>query len=295
MNKRQQYQFLRHAPANPMEQPLRKSIWLKMHIDLPLLTLLCLASLMGIVQLYSASGSNLDLVIKQIMSFFLGLTVLLFLAQIPPRFYQSVSPWMYIAVLGLLVMVALFGTVAMGARRWLTIPGVTRFQPSEFMKLAMPMMMAWFLAKRVLPPSLKVIATAFIIIVVPAALIARQPDLGTALLVAGSGFFVLFMAGLPWWFLGLTITGVAAIAPVAWHFLHDYQRQRLITLINPEADPLGTGWNIIQSKTAIGSGGFWGKGWLNGSQAHLEFLPEGHTDFIIATYSEEFGLLGIIG
>jgi rod shape determining protein RodA len=294
MNKRQQYQFLRHAPANPMEQPLRKSIWLKMHIDLPLLTLLCLASLMGIVQLYSASGSNLDLVIKQIMSFFLGLTVLLFLAQIPPRFYQSVSPWMYIAVLGLLVMVALFGTVAMGARRWLTIPGVTRFQPSEFMKLAMPMMMAWFLAKRVLPPSLKVIATAFIIIVVPAALIARQPDLGTALLVAGSGFFVLFMAGLPWWFLGLAITGVAAIAPVAWHFLHDYQRQRLITLINPEADPLGTGWNIIQSKTAIGSGGFWGKGWLNGSQAHLEFLPEGHTDFIIATYSEEFGLLGII-
>ena len=294
MNKRQQYQFLRHAPANPMEQPLRKSIWLKMHIDLPLLTLLCLASLMGIVQLYSASGSNLDLVIKQIMSFFLGLTVLLFLAQIPPRFYQSVSPWMYVAVLGLLVMVALFGTVAMGARRWLTIPGVTRFQPSEFMKLAMPMMMAWFLAKRVLPPSLKVIATAFIIIVVPAGLIARQPDLGTALLVAGSGFFVLFMAGLPWWFLGLAITGVAAIAPVAWHFLHDYQRQRLITLINPEADPLGTGWNIIQSKTAIGSGGFWGKGWLNGSQAHLEFLPEGHTDFIIATYSEEFGLLGII-
>ena len=294
MNKRQQYQFLRHAPANPMEQPLRKSIWLKMHIDLPLLTLLCLASLMGIVQLYSASGSNLDLVIKQIMSFFLGLTVLLFLAQIPPRFYQSVSPWMYIAVLGLLVMVALFGTVAMGARRWLTIPGVTRFQPSEFMKLAMPMMMAWFLAKRVLPPSLKVIATAFIIIVVPAGLIARQPDLGTALLVAGSGFFVLFMAGLPWWFLGLAITGVAAIAPVAWHFLHDYQKQRLITLINPEADPLGTGWNIIQSKTAIGSGGFWGKGWLNGSQAHLEFLPEGHTDFIIATYSEEFGLLGII-
>ena len=294
MNKRQQYQFLRHAPTNPMEQPLRKSIWLKMHIDLPLLTLLCLASLMGIVQLYSASGSNVDLVIKQIMSFFLGLTVLLFLAQIPPRFYQSVSPWMYIAVLGLLVMVALFGTVAMGARRWLTIPGVTRFQPSEFMKLAMPMMMAWFLAKRVLPPSLKVIATAFIIIVVPAALIARQPDLGTSLLVAGSGFFVLFMAGLPWWFLGLSLTGVAAIAPLAWHFLHDYQRQRLITLINPEADPLGTGWNIIQSKTAIGSGGFWGKGWLNGSQAHLEFLPEGHTDFIIATYSEEFGLLGII-
>ncbi len=294
MNKPQQYQFLRRAPANPMQQSLRRSVWLKLHIDLPLLTLLCLACLIGIIQLYSASGSNVDLVIKQMMSFFLGLTILLFLAQIPPRIYQTASPWLYIAVLGLLVMVALFGTVAMGARRWLTIPHVSRFQPSEFMKLAMPMMMAWFLANRVLPPSLKVIIATLIIIALPAALIARQPDLGTALLVTASGFFVLFMAGLPWWFLGLTLTGVAAIAPIAWHFLHDYQRQRLITLINPEADPLGTGWNIIQSKTAIGSGGLMGKGWLNGSQAHLEFLPEGHTDFIIATYSEEFGLVGII-
>ncbi len=294
MNKRQQYQFLRRAPENPEQRELRHSIWMKLHVDLPLLTLLCLAALLGLIQLYSASALSLDLVIKQALSFVLGLLVLLFLAQIPPRFYQHLSPWFYLAVLGLLVMVALFGTVAMGARRWLTIPGVTRFQPSEFMKLAMPMMMAWFLAQRVLPPSFKVIITSLVAIAIPVALIARQPDLGTALLVTASGFFVLFMAGLPWWFLGLGVTSIAAIAPVAWHFLHDYQKQRLITLIDPEADPLGTGWNIIQSKTAIGSGGLFGKGWLHGTQAHLEFLPEGHTDFIIATYSEEFGLVGII-
>jgi len=294
MNKRQQYQFLRRAPEHPTQQTFRRSLWLKLHVDLPLLTLLCLATLLGLIQLYSASALNIDLVIKQAVSFSLGLMVLLFLAQIPPRFYQSISPWFYIAVLALLVMVALFGTIAMGARRWLTIPGVTRFQPSEFMKLAMPMMMAWFLARRVLPPSLKVIIAALVIIAIPVGLIARQPDLGTALLVTGSGFFVLFMAGLPWWFLAVSATGFAAITPIAWHFLHDYQRQRIITLIDPEADPLGTGWNIIQSKTAIGSGGLMGKGWLHGTQAHLEFLPEGHTDFIIATYSEEFGLVGII-
>ncbi len=270
------------------------SLWLQWHIDLPLLTLLCLMTLLGLIQLYSASAGDIGLVIKQATSFGIGLMVMLFLAQIPPRIYQAFSPWLYLAVVILLVMVALFGTVAMGARRWLTIPHVTRFQPSEFMKIAMPMMMAWFLAHSILPPRLKHIILALLIIAVPALLIARQPDLGTAILVSASGFFALFLAGLPWWFLGLAIVGFAAIAPVAWHFLHEYQQQRILTLINPEADPLGTGWNIIQSKTAIGSGGLLGKGWLQGTQAHLEFLPEGHTDFIIATYAEEFGLLGIV-
>ena len=251
-------------------------------------------TLLGLIQLYSASAGDIGLVIKQATSFGIGLMVMLFLAQIPPRIYQAFSPWLYLAVVILLVMVALFGTVAMGARRWLTIPHVTRFQPSEFMKIAMPMMMAWFLAHSILPPRLKHIILALLIIAVPALLIARQPDLGTAILVSASGFFALFLAGLPWWFLGLAIVGFAAIAPVAWHFLHEYQQQRILTLINPEADPLGTGWNIIQSKTAIGSGGLLGKGWLQGTQAHLEFLPEGHTDFIIATYAEEFGLLGIV-
>jgi rod shape determining protein RodA len=255
---------------------------------------LILINLVGFLQLYSASGSDLSIVIKQATSFMIGLVAMLFIAQIPPRIYKSISPWLYLSIVILLVLVALFGTVAMGARRWLTIPHVTRFQPSEFMKIAMPMMMAWFLAQATLPPKLKEICIAIFIIAVPAFLIARQPDLGTSLLVVSSGFFGLFLAGLPWWFLGVSALSVAAIAPVAWHFLHTYQQQRILTLINPEADPLGTGWNIIQSKTAIGSGGFSGKGWLNGTQAHLDFLPEGHTDFIIATYSEEFGLMGII-
>lgn len=293
MNQRQYYQFLRRLPDGVATQN-KRSWWLRWHIDAPLAVLLCLMTLVGLLQLYSASGRDLALVIKQCSSFGLGLITMVVLAQIPPRIYQAISPWLYCAVVILLIMVALFGTVAMGARRWLTIPHVTRFQPSEFMKLAMPMMMAWFLAQQILPPHLKYIIAALLLIMIPAVLIARQPDLGTALLVASSGFFVLFLAGLPWWFLGLSAAGLAAIAPVAWHFLHDYQQQRLLTLIDPEADPLGTGWNIIQSKTAIGSGGLTGKGWLNGTQAHLEFLPEGHTDFIIATYSEEFGWIGIV-
>ncbi len=293
MNQRQHYQFLRRLPDG-IYSPNKRSWWLRWHIDLPLIVLLSLITLVGLLQLYSASGRDLGLVIKQCSSFGLGLLTMLIMAQIPPRFYQAISPWLYCVVVVLLIMVALFGTVAMGARRWLTIPHVTRFQPSEFMKLAMPMMMAWFLAQQILPPRFKHIIAAILLIAVPAALIARQPDLGTALLVTSSGFFVLFFAGLPWWFLGLTTAGLAGFAPIAWHFLHDYQRQRLLTLIDPEADPLGTGWNIIQSKTAIGSGGLTGKGWLNGSQAHLEFLPEGHTDFIIATYSEEFGWVGIL-
>ena len=293
MNSRHYYHFLRR---NPNTTPNKKSysLWLKWHIDLPLMTLLTLVNLVGLLQLYSASGSDLGLVIKQTTSFMIGLVAMLFIAQIPPRFYKAISPWLYLSIVMLLVMVALFGTVAMGARRWLTIPHVTRFQPSEFMKLAMPMMMAWFLAQATLPPKFKDIVIALVIIAIPTLLIARQPDLGTALLVTSSGFFGLFLAGLPWWFLGLSFLSGAAIAPIAWHFLHDYQQQRILTLINPEADPLGTGWNIIQSKTAIGSGGLSGKGWLNGTQAHLDFLPEGHTDFIIATYSEEFGLIGII-
>lgn len=294
MSSRQHYQFFRRNP-NAISSKNPPSWWLRWHIDLPLLTMLGLIISLGLVQLYSASGGNINLVIKQATSFVLGLAVMFVIAQIPPRIYQAISPWLYASIVMLLVMVALFGTVAMGARRWLTIPHVTRFQPSEFMKLAMPMMMAWFLARTVLPPRLKHIIIALLIIAIPSALIARQPDLGTALLVISSGFFGLFLAGLPWWFLIFSGLAMSVIAPFAWHFLHDYQQQRILTLLNPEADPLGTGWNIIQSKTAIGSGGMMGKGWLQGTQAHLEFLPEGHTDFIIATYAEEFGLLGIIG
>jgi rod shape determining protein RodA len=215
------------------------------------------------------------------------------LAQIPPRTYQAISPWFYVGGVGLLFAVAVFGEVRLGAQRWLDLPGIGSVQPSEFMKLAMPMMVAWFLAARVLPPSFGVVVVTLLLIGIPWALIAEQPDLGTSILVAGAGFFVLFMAGLPWWMIGTAVGLFAALAPVGWSFLHDYQRQRILTLFDPESDPLGTGWNILQSKTAIGSGGIIGKGWLNGTQSHLEFLPEGHTDFIIAAYSEEFGLIGV--
>lgn len=293
MSNRQHYFFLRHNPV-PKPPQQRHSWWLRWHIDLPLLILLTLVISIGLLQLYSASGGNINFVIKQSVSFCLGLAVMCIIAQIPPRIYQAIAPWLYLSIVVLLVMVAMFGTVAMGARRWLTIPHLTRFQPSEFMKLAMPMMIAWFLARAILPPTLKLVLATLFVILVPTLLIARQPDLGTALLVALSGFFGLFLAGLPWLFLFISGGSIALMMPMAWHFLHDYQQQRILTLINPEADPLGTGWNIIQSKTAIGSGGLTGKGWMNGTQAHLEFLPEGHTDFIIATFAEEHGFRGVI-
>lgn len=268
--------------------------WQLLHLDPVLLLLLLLTCLLGLFELYSASGRHLDMTMKQLMSFGIGLTAMFVLAQIPPRTYQTLSPWFYAGGVGLLIGVMIFGEVRMGAQRWISIPGVASVQPSEFMKLGMPMMLAWFLAGRVLPPSFPVVMLSLVLIGIPAGLIAEQPDLGTAILVATSGLFVLFLSGLPWWMIFSFMAVVGALIPVAWNFLHDYQRQRVLTLFDPESDPLGAGWNIIQSKTAIGSGGVFGKGWLHGSQSHLEFLPEGHTDFIIAAYSEEFGLVGVV-
>jgi len=187
-----------------------------------------------------------------------------------------------------------FGDIRLGAQRWLTIPGVTSVQPSEFLKLAMPMMAAWFISSRPQPLNMKDVGISLVLIMLPVALIAEQPDLGTSILVFASGFFVLFLGGLPWRFMATLAGSFAILAPIGWGFLHDYQRRRVLTLFDPESDPLGNGWNIIQSKTAIGSGGTFGKGWLDGSQSHLHFLPEGHTDFIIAAYSEEFGFIGVI-
>ena len=290
-----QDRFLRHMPRDGSQFKRKFDLWGMLHIDLPLLVALLIAASIGLFELYSASGRHFDMTLKQLMSFGIGLTVMFVLAQIPPRTYQTISPWFYAGGVLLLVAVAVVGDVRMGAQRWLSIPGVGSVQPSEFMKLAMPMMLAWFLATRVLPPSVFNVGIALVLIGIPALLVAEQPDLGTAILVAASGLFVLFLGGLSWWLIG---GFVAAMLPLAWmvwsHFLHDYQRQRILTLFNPEADPLGNGWNIIQSKTAIGSGGMLGKGWMNGSQSHLEFLPEGHTDFIIAAYSDEFGLIGVL-
>ena len=216
------------------------------------------------------------------------------LAQIPPKVYQAFSPYFYAFGVLSLISVMVFGEIRMGAKRWIDIPGFGSVQPSEFMKIGMPMMIAWFLSRKPLPPSFMNVILSLVLIGIPFLLIAEQPDLGTSVLILASGMFVLFLSGLSWKMIGAALIGAGIIIPIAWEFLlHDYQRQRVLTLLNPEADALGTGWNIIQSKTAIGSGGFSGKGFLEGTQSHLHFLPEGHTDFIIAAFSEEFGLIGV--
>jgi len=216
------------------------------------------------------------------------------IAQLEPRFMARWVPLAYLAGVFLLIVVDVMGHNAMGATRWINIPGVIRFQPSEFMKIIMPATIAWYLSKRTLPPHLKHVAISLILIGVPFILIVRQPDLGTALLILASGAFVLFMGGLRWRWIVSVIAAAVPVAVAMWFFvMHDYQKQRVLTFLDPESDPLGTGWNIIQSKAAIGSGGVFGKGWLLGTQSHLDFLPESHTDFIIAVLGEEFGLVGI--
>jgi rod shape determining protein RodA len=216
------------------------------------------------------------------------------IAQIPVDLMRRAAPWMYVGGVILLVLVLLVGIGAKGAQRWLGVGGI-RFQPSEIMKLAMPLMVAAFLSRQNLPPRLLHIVITLALIIVPTALINHQPDMGTAILVLTSGMVVLFYAGLNWWYIAAAFALVGAAAWPIWHYLmHDYQQKRVLMLFDPESDPLGAGWNIIQSKTAIGSGGLDGKGWLEGTQSRLDFLPEGHTDFIIAVMSEEFGLLGVI-
>ena len=261
-------------------------------LDPVLLVLLLLIIAMGLVVLYSASGQDMATVNRQAVRLIFGLVVLLVISQIPPRVLRMWTPWIY--GLGIAMLLATWGLgVGRGAQRWLDI-GLIRFQPSELMKLAVPMMVAWYLHPKVLPPIWKVTAVTLGLLLIPTLLIARQPDLGTALLVAASGVFTLYLAGLRWrtlfGFAGLA----AAAAPVLWFVLKEYQRDRVRTFLNPEADPLGHGWNIIQSKIAIGSGGLTGKGWLNGTQSNLEFIPERHTDFILAVLSEEFGLVGVL-
>lgn len=267
-------------------------LWKLVHIDVLLMASLLILIGGGLFILYSASGQNVAMVERQTFRLAIGLMVCLALAQLPPKYMRRASPALFAFLTLLLVGVLLFGVGAKGAQRWLPLPGGLRFQPSEIMKIVMPMMIAWYFAHRQLPPTLKHILIVLGLIALPVVMIAKQPDLGTSLLVAVSGIFVLFLAGLGWRY----ILGAAAIAPLAgytlWQFMRDYQRQRVLTFLNPESDPLGSGWNIIQSKTAIGSGGVYGKGWLEGTQAQLDFLPESHTDFIIAVLAEEFGMLG---
>jgi rod shape determining protein RodA len=263
-----------------------------LHFDAALLLGLFAISALGLFVLYSSAGGDDQLVNRQIVRLGIAFGGMVVVAQLRPQWLQRWSPWLYGLGLMLLIAVLVVGDVGKGAQRWLDL-GFIRFQPSEMMKLAVPMMVAWYLSDKRLPPSGPTLLIAGALIVVPVVLIAVQPDLGTSLLIASAGFFALFLAGLSWKLLGGLGLLAAAGAPVLWHLMHDYQRQRVITFLNPEQDPLGTGYHIIQSKIAIGSGGLFGKGWLNGTQAHLEFLPERSTDFIFAVLGEEFGLFGI--
>jgi rod shape determining protein RodA len=273
-------------------QRFLRRILTRPRIDLPLAGALMLLAMVGLLTLYSASDSSMAMVGGQAARFVLGAVLLLVISRIPPSTLRTWTPWLYLASTFFLVVVAVLGE-GRGANRWLNL-GIMRFQPSELLKLTMPMMVAWYLHKRQLPPRWKDIAVVGLLIAVPVALIAKQPDLGTALLVAAAGAFALFLSGMAWWRIGLIVAAIGGMIPVAWHFLHQYQRDRVLTLLNPESDPLGNGWHIIQSQIAVGSGGVFGKGFQQSTQSRLDFLPEHTTDFIFAVFSEEFGLVGVI-
>jgi rod shape determining protein RodA len=272
----------------------RRSLWEKLHIDLPLLCVLLVLLAFGLMVLYSATNANIGDVRRQATFIGLAFCAMFFVAQIDMRIVRVWVPWMYLFGLGLLIAVLLMGESAKGARRWLDFPGLPQFQPSEIMKLVVPLSVATFLSTKVLPPNWIHVVVTLMILGLPAALTAVQPDLGTGLLIGVSGIFVLLLAGIRWKLvLSAIFMGILAI-PALWTFyLQDYQKQRIHTFLDPESEPLGAGWNIIQSKTAIGSGGLYGKGWLNGVQSRLDFLPEGQTDFIVAVLAEEFGLIGV--
>ena len=271
-----------------------QALFARFHIDLALLLLLLTLMVSGLLILYSASGQEIGMIKRQAIHYGIGLIGLLVAAQIPPRVYQRLAPWGYGLGLLALIGVLVAGVGAKGAQRWLDLPGLPRFQPSELVKLALPLTVAWYLAKRPAPPPFWDLCKALAIIAIPTVLILKQPDLGTSILISASGLLVLFFAGMSWWLIFSMVTIVSACAPLMWFFvMRDYQKQRVLTFLNPESDPLGSGWNIIQSKTAIGSGGIEGKGYMQGTQSQLEFLPESHTDFIIAVLAEELGFIGV--
>jgi rod shape determining protein RodA len=245
----------------------------------------------GLIVLYSASGESVTRVSGQIINIGVAVTVMWIVAKVPPTQIMRIALPAYLAGLVLLVGVALFGDIINGARRWLNI-GITRIQPSELMKVAVPLMLAWYFHRNEGRLGLLHYAIAAALLFVPVALIARQPDLGTALLIAASGFYVIFLAGLSWRVMIVLAVAAAGAAPLMWSMMHNYQRQRILTLLDPSQDPLGAGYHTIQSTIALGAGGLGGKGWLNGTQSHLDFLPERTTDFIFAVYAEEFGLIG---
>jgi rod shape determining protein RodA len=272
-----------------------RGFWSYVHVDPILLLLLTILVIAGLFILYSGADQNLAVVKAQGIRMGVALVVMLVFAQLDPAVYRRWAPWLYLAGMLALLGVLLFGSSAGGAQRWLDLPGLPRFQPSELMKLIVPITTAWYLSGQFLPPRLRYVGVSLVLVLMPMALIMVQPDLGTSLLVGAAGIFAIFFAGMSWKLISAFFVLASVSAPMMWFFvMREYQKQRVLTLLDPQSDPLGAGWNIIQSKTAIGSGGMDGKGWLQGTQSHLEFLPESHTDFIVAVLAEEFGFIGMI-
>ena len=272
----------------------RPNFWQRYNIDLPLVLLFIAFAPISIATIYSASSLDTDLIFDQLRNFAIALVVMLVVAQFNVYDWRRFALAVYLGCVVMLLLVPWFGITVNGAQRWLNI-GIMRFQPSELMKLALPVVCAWSLAQASLPPQPLQVLICLTIITAPVLLIAQQPDLGTALLVAASGLAALFLSGISFWY--ISAGGVAAVlmAPIAWNYLLlGYQKKRILTLLNPDLDPLGSGWNILQSKIAIGSGSLVGKGWQEGTQSNLSFLPEGHTDFIFSVFAEEFGFIGVL-
>jgi rod shape determining protein RodA len=280
----------RYAAA---DDSLVRELFRHFRLDPALVLALTVLMGLGLIVLYSSSGQNMHVLNRQIIRLAIGFGIMVFFAQIPPHTLRFWSPWLYAGGVFCLLLVFYFGHTGKGAQRWLDL-GFVRFQPSELMKMIVPMTVAWYFAGKSLPLRFRHAAGGALLILIPFALIAEQPDLGTALLVGTAGFMCLFLAGISWKLMFGGVAAVAALAPFAWNMLHAYQQRRVLTFLNPENDPLGAGYHIIQSKIAIGSGGAYGKGWLNGTQSHLDFLPERSTDFIFSVLAEEFGLFGVL-
>ena len=288
----QQYRFLRQSLRDGRSIKHDSSRWAKLHLDPWLLCFLILNAVLGLLVIYSASAQDMGMVFRQATSFAVGFIVMIICAQIPPKVYQAISPYFFIFAVILMVLVLVVGETRMGARRWISLPGIGSMQPSEFMKYAMPLMMAWYFAGRAFPPKFMHIVISLGIMMLPFLLAALQPDLNLGLLIPG--VCVIFLSGISWRLIALACGALAVVAPLLWmFFLQEYQKKRVLTLFDPESDALGAGWNIIQSKIAIGSGGLMGKGFTEGTQSHLGYLPEHHTDFIMSTYAEEFGFIGV--
>lgn len=271
----------------------RRNLISEINIDWMLMIGILAISSLGLVILYSGAKQEIEVIERQGLRLLLAGALMIGLAQVPPRTFKMIAPWLYFFALALLVAVLVLGEISKGGQRWLNL-SVVRFQPAELMKIAVPLMLARYFADRILPPKPIGIIIPLFLIFLPALLIAKQPDLGTAILVLSSGLLVIFFSGVQWRYLwGLSFI-ITLCTPILWFFMRDYQRQRIMVLLDPGRDPLGTGYQIIQSKIAIGSGGLYGKGWLNGSQSHLEFLPERTTDVIFAVLGEEFGFVGCL-